>query len=130
MLLTDNFAKWEFESKDGSLMPTRVLENIQELSKNLQVVRDYLSEKYQTNVRIKILSGYRSEFHNQKVGGRSRSQHLKGKASDIHAYGVVSNKELFETIDMLMREGCIKKGGLSLYSWGVHYDIRGWLARW
>tara|TARA_E500000318_G_scaffold111829_1_gene132014 strand:+ start:667 stop:1023 length:357 start_codon:yes stop_codon:yes gene_type:complete len=35
------------------------------------------------DIPFKISSGYRTEEHNQKVGGVKGSSHLKGKAADI-----------------------------------------------
>ena len=36
------------------------------------------------NIPFKINSGYRTEEHNKKVGGKANSSHLRGYAADIH----------------------------------------------
>tara|TARA_B100000768_G_C11186386_1_gene335263 strand:- start:256 stop:639 length:384 start_codon:yes stop_codon:yes gene_type:complete len=123
MRLTKNFTKREFKSKDGSKMPIEVLENVRELALNLQELRDFLGEP------LRINSAYRSEAHNQAVGGSSRSQHLLGKASDLRVKELDS-EDLYHIIEALISEGKMKEGGLGLYNSFVHYDIRGTKARW
>lgn len=123
MQLTKNFYKIEFESRDGAKMPDHVLQNIKELTDNLQKVRDILAEA------ININSGYRSEAHNKIVGGVKNSQHLLGKAADVSMKNYTS-KELAVIFEDLILNGVIKEGGLGLYNGFVHYDIRGTRARW
>ena len=55
-----------------------VPENIKALVEN---VLDPLREKYGKPIRVN--SGYRCPNHNQKIGGATGSQHLKGEAADI-----------------------------------------------
>ena len=123
MNLTENFNKIEFESKDGSEMPNDVLENIKELSKNLQALRDY------TGKPIHVNSGYRSPEHNKRIGGVNNSYHTKGMASDI-VIRDYTPKKLVRIIQKLIKQGKMKQGGIGLYNSFVHYDIRGTKARW
>lgn len=123
MMLTKNFNKSEFDSKDGAKMPDEVLENVKELASNLQVLRDEL------NRPITINSGYRSPEHNSNIGGATRSQHLLGKASDIVIDGLTP-QEVAVVIEELIRDGKMKQGGLKAYNSFTHYDIRGIRARW
>jgi uncharacterized protein YcbK (DUF882 family) len=123
MKLTKNFSKVEFDSKDGAEMPEEVLENVKELAKNLQVIRDAIGQS------IHINSGYRSPAHNKKVGGASRSQHLLGKAADLKVYNM-KPEILHKIILGLINEGKISEGGVGLYNSFVHYDCRGTKARW
>ena len=123
MNLTANFSKMEFESRDGFPMPPDVLRNIQELTENLQIVRDYLGEP------IHISSGYRSPSHNAAIGGVSDSQHLLGKAADISMKNYTA-KNLAIIFERLINNGNIKQGGVGLYNGFVHYDIRGTKSRW
>ena len=124
MKLTKNFSRQEFDCKDGTKVPDNLLNNLKELAENLQVLRDYL------NTPVSITgSGYRTPSHNKKVGGASNSQHLYAKAADINAKGLTP-KELFRTIENLISLGKMKQGGLGLYKTFVHYDIRGFRARW
>ena len=123
MILTKNFNKREFDSKDGSEMPSEVLENIKELATNLQVLRDELKSP------IIINSGYRSPNYNARVGGAKRSQHLIGTACDIVVIGHTPQEVAF-VIEELIRAGKMKQGGLKAYNSFTHYDIRGVRARW
>ena len=123
MILTKNFNKREFDSKDGAEIPDEVLQNVKELATNLQVLRDELKAP------ITINSGYRSPSHNARVGGAKRSQHLLGTASDIVVSGHTP-QEVAIVIEELIRKGKMKQGGLKAYNSFTHYDIRGVRARW
>lgn len=62
---------------------TTAIKNLGYLTQNfLQPLRDKLGKA------ILILSGYRSELVNQKVGGASNSQHKYGQAVDIQIVGM------------------------------------------
>lgn len=123
MKLTEDFNKIEFESRDGSKMPIEVLHNIRKVSKNLQVLRDYIGRP------IHINSGYRSPKHNKRIGGVPNSYHTKGMAADITVRGYTP-KRLARTIIKLINQGKMEQGGIGLYNGFVHYDIRGYNARW
>lgn len=123
MQLTANFTKEEFDCRDGSAMPAKVLENVKIVAKQLQILRDFVGKK------ITINSGYRSEKYNKKVGGAPKSQHLQGKAADITIEGM-SPQKVAETLENLIKEGKIKQGGIGIYNTFTHYDIRGVKVRW
>ena len=125
MKLTNNFSRKEFECKDGSPMTENQFKNIQELAKNLQVLRDELDEP------INITNAYRSRAHNAAIGGSQSSQHCLGKAADIYVKSL-KPKELAKVIEGLIKEGKMSEGGIGIYSKNkfVHYDIRGTKARW
>ena len=125
--MTNNFSLKEFESKDGSKMPSDVYLNIVKLVGQLQFLRDY------TGRAITVNSGYRSPEHNasDKVKGSKTSQHLLGKAADITIEGL-KPAEVYRIIDELIDMGLMLQGGLGLYEKKafVHYDIRKTKARW
>ena len=123
MRLTTNFWLEEFQCKDGSEMPKPVFRKIEILAKQLQVIRDVLS------VPMTLTNAYRSPSHNRVVGGVKSSQHLLGTACDIQVNGM-NSQQVYDTIERLIKEGKIKQGGLGLYHNFVHYDIRGYRARW
>ena len=123
MILSPNFSLPEFASKDMAAFPASVKTNLAELANNLQVLRDHLEKP------IIINSGYRSENYNKSIGGVKNSQHVLGNAADIRVDGI-SPKVLHGQIQMLIDAGKMKQGGLGLYDTFVHYDIRGYLARW
>jgi uncharacterized protein YcbK (DUF882 family) len=89
----------------------------------LQAIRDAIGKP------IIINSGYRSPEHNKKVGGAVNSFHVKGMAVDFRVNGM-SQQDLFNKVEELIKSGAIIQGGLGLYSSWVHYDIRGIKARW
>ncbi len=82
-----NFTKSEFNQKQDPL-PLDSFEINPELLIKLETLRIYIGDK-----PIIITSGYRSPAYNKRVGGVSRSQHLKGNAADIMVKGM-SSKEL------------------------------------
>jgi uncharacterized protein YcbK (DUF882 family) len=123
MKLTTNFSLSEFHSNDGVLVPDILLCNVEKLAKALQVIRDHFQR------RIDINSGYRSVAHNKAVGGAPRSTHLEGMGADIVVQGY-SPIVVAATIERLIAEGKIPKGGLHAYNTFTHYDIRGTNARW
>ena len=123
MILTPNFNKKEFASKDGAGMPEDVWQNIKTLAKQLEVLRSHL------NKPITVTSGFRSETHNNRIGGKKNSQHLLGKAADIQVKGL-KPKTVYKAIEKLIEQGKMLEGGLGLYDTFVHYDTRGEVARW
>lgn len=125
MKLTKNFKRSEFECKDGSQMTEAQFNNIQELAKSLQALRDELGKP------INITNAYRSRAHNAAIGGTKNSQHTLGKAADIYVEGY-KPKELAKVIEGLIEDGKMSEGGIGIYTKNnfVHYDIRGTKARW
>lgn len=121
--MTKNFTLAEFACKDGTQVPKTLLLNVEELAKNLQVLRDYLGEP------LSVLSAYRSPAHNAKVGGKPNSFHLKAMAADLSCKSKTP-KQLHAIIEKLIAEKKMKQGGLGLYKGFVHYDIRGRKTRW
>lgn len=123
MVLTPNFNKKEFASRDGAGMPEDVWSNIKILAAQLETLRSHLKKP------INITSGFRSENYNEVIGGVKGSQHTLGKASDIQIKGM-KPKKVYEAIEKLIDKGLMLEGGLGLYDTFVHYDIRGTHARW
>ena len=122
MKLTNNFNLDEF-NKHGFALNETILKNLQELAKNLQVLRDEVKKP------IKITSGYRSPEHNAKVGGAKSSRHITGEAADLKIEGYTP-KQVAAVIEKLIAAGKMKQGGIGTYSTWVHYDVRGTAARW
>jgi uncharacterized protein YcbK (DUF882 family) len=114
MKLTNNFNLNEFNKHNFTLTET-VLRNIQELAKNLQVLRDEVKKP------IKITSGYRDPSFNKKIGGASQSRHLTGQAADLKIEGYTP-KQVAAIIEKLIAAGKMKQGGLGIYSTWIHYD--------
>lgn len=121
--LTKNFLLEEFDCRDGSKVPEKYLDNVKELAKNLQVLRDYIKEAVFVN------SGYRTPSWNRKVKGEKSSKHLIAQAADIVTKNY-SSSQLGVIIEKLIREKKMVQGGLAVYKGFVHYDTRGVKARW
>lgn len=123
MQLTPNFNLDEFKSKDGASFPAEVVQNLSTLAVQLQALRDEVKKP------ITITSGYRSKEHNLKIGGALDSYHVRGMAADIQVSGMTP-KQVYDTIEKLIKEGKMMEGGLGLYKTWVHYDHRGKRIRW
>ena len=122
MKLTNNFNLNEFNKHNFPLTET-ILRNIQELAKNLQVLRDEVKKP------IKITSGFRDPSFNKKIGGATQSRHITGEAADLKIEGYTP-KQVAGIIEKLIASGKMKQGGLGIYSTWIHYDVRGTKARW
>ena len=123
MKLTKNFSKSEFDCRDGSEMPEKVLANIKLVAEQLQILRDYVG------VPITVNSGYRSPTYNAKVGGATKSQHLLGKACDITIKDMRAI-DVYKLVIKLINDGKLTIGGVGMYSSFTHLDIRKKRARW
>ena len=124
--LTANFRLQEFASRGHLPTDPQTLANIAKLATNLQVLRDALG------LPITIISGWRSQQHNDDVGGAKNSQHMTGCAADIIVKGLHS-ADVFKVAAELQRTGKMSKGGLHAYGGKypfLHYDCRGFNARW
>lgn len=113
-----NFKIKEFSCRCGCATPAQQATALRAVACCLAVVRNHF------NKPVIINSAYRCVPHNTKVGGASRSYHLKGMAVDIVIPGTTPS-QVYNTIVQMMEGGLILKGGVSLYPTFVHYDIRG-----
>jgi len=96
-----------------------------------------LREKsYNDDFRIK--DGFRYPSFNDRIGGAQYSQHVYGLAIDIYVGDVdgdgTINKDIDKEIvlDLLDKKIIKNKGGIGRYPWStvVHFDLRGYKARW
>jgi uncharacterized protein YcbK (DUF882 family) len=121
--LTPNFSTHEFTRKCDDTLPTALKPNLNELTKNLQIIRNHIHKP------VIVISGYRSSRCNLRVRGAQKSQHMHAKAADIVVKNM-SHDDLHRLILKLIKEGKIREGGVGLYRTHVHYDIRGYRSRW
>lgn len=80
---------------------------------------------------IFIGSGYRTEAWNRSVGGAKSSQHVQGRAIDLHPLAYTPEKLLRVVLERArMPDSSIR--GVGEYPWGIHVDIRNSvrLVRW
>jgi len=125
---TEHFSLNEFNSNDGTLVPSSIRGNIQLLMEQLEIVRDYIQLEFQQEMQVIITSGYRSPAHNMNVGGVSNSYHLCGMAADFYVPGL-PHSDVQDILNYLMISGEIINGGLGRYDSFTHYDI-GSTRRW
>lgn len=123
MWLTKNFHLNEFACRDGRAVPEKYMNNVIELAKNLQILRDEIGQP------IHINSSYRPPDYNKRIGGAPKSQHLTASAADITAKSYTP-KQLAAVVERLIKAGKMKQGGLGIYAGFIHYDVRGKKARW
>ncbi len=84
-----------------------------------------------------IVNGFRHPAYNEKVGGAKLSRHLKGQAldiqiGDINNDGFANQKDKTIVLDLLENKIIKNQGGIGRYpgSMSVHFDVRGYRARW
>ncbi len=121
--LTPHFSIKEFKCHDGTDVPDNLLPYAHKLAQQLEIIRAV------DNQWISILSGYRTVTYNKKVGGKTKSFHLPCMASDI-VKPHVSVTTLYMQVLTLIAQRKIIDGGIGIYDSFVHYDIRGYRARW
>lgn len=127
MKITTHFTLLEFACRDGTPYPTRWIESrLYPLCETLETIRTRVGKP------VRVLSGYRTETYNRRVGGARRSQHVEGRAADIKVAGLTA-AALHAVVLALRKGNCLPRlGGLGLYPGFVHVDVRPWgcLARW
>lgn len=87
------------------------------------LVRKLNEFRRRLGVAVRI-SSIRCPQHNKNVGGTSGSQHLYGLASDC--YSSKSPEEMYRVAEEVLNG----TGGLGIYNWGIHFDVRAGKSRW
>ena len=100
--------------------------NLLELAKALEVIR--------AEAGCPLAVTPNGAYHGKAMdaAGHKRkptSQHRKGRAADLVPKGI-SLVELHRIILRLIKDGKIPQGGVGRYSSFLHYDTRGYPARW
>ena len=75
---------------------------------------------------VVINSAYRTPEHNAREGGAAYSQHLYGTAADLATVAGYTPARMAE----IAREVMPDWGGVGVYSWGIHVDVRDTKADW
>jgi uncharacterized protein YcbK (DUF882 family) len=127
--LSENFDADEFDCHDGSETPDEALANLHKLVITvLQPIRDVFGP-------LVVVSGYRSQGWNARVGGVSNSTHLTGEGVDVSPLRPSETQMLVDMVERMHSKGVIRDlGGFGKYRRWVHVDIRkapdGHLRRW
>lgn len=84
-----------------------------------------------------VRNGHRPPAYNERIGGASKSRHIKGEAididiGDINKSGRYEKKDKQIVLDLLENQIIKSTGGIGRYpdSRSVHFDVRGHRARW
>jgi len=100
-------------------------------------LQDVLSANGYNETGFTIVNGYRHPAYNEKVGGAKLSRHLKGQAldiqiGDINDDGYANQKDKTIVLDFLEKIVIKDQGGIGRYpgTMSVHFDVRGYRARW
>lgn len=114
--ITEHFKVREFQCSDSS-RPVFISQTLADL---LEAIRQRIGRP------LRISSGYRTVSYNATVKGSSKtSKHCMGLAADIKADGI-EPQQLYNIACELLGD----HGGVGLYSWGVHVDVRSEKTRW
>lgn len=111
--------------------PERFLNRFRRLEATFNAIREAWGAP------LKIVSGYRTEAYNLRIGGAQRSQHVQGRAADIQPMGADETRTAHDLHELILRlhikDELPHLGGLGCYLTFVHIDVRptdGHLARW
>ena len=121
--LSPNFTLAEARCKDGTSVPRHLRPLARNHAFNLEKLRHKIGDR-----PIRIISWYRSPSYNARIGGARYSQHMRANATDHSREWVES---VGRTRVMTAANQVWRKGGVGTYPAGsVHFDSRGWWARW
>ena len=118
--ISKNFQYKEFDCHGQGCCSTTIID--EKLVEYVQQIRDHFGKP------VTITSPYRCEVHNRRVGGATRSYHMRGQAADIVVQGVSSREvaKYAESIGIL---------GIGLYEtskdgYFTHIDTRTTKSFW
>lgn len=119
---TRHFRVEELACRCGAPVPERFYANAVAVCQRAEVLRAHLG------FPLTVVSGYRTEAHNHKVGGSKASQHLTASALDLRSYHHTP-LELAAAYESLIEAGHVPDGGLGVYDTHIHIDT-GRPRRW
>lgn len=107
------------------------------LYKTLELQNALAKHQFNPNA-FTIVNGHRHPANNKKVGGASKSRHILGQAvdisvGDINQDGKINRTDKNLVLDILENEVIKNSGGIGRYphsTRAIHYDVRGYKARW
>ena len=121
--LSPNFTLREARCKDGTDVPRRMRYRARNHAFNLERVRHGIGDK-----PVQIISWYRTKRWNNLQGGARKSQHLRAVATDHPRQWV---DKVGRSKVLIAGNKVFKSGGMGTYPSGaVHFDSRGYRARW
>jgi len=118
MGLSDHLSWAELACKDGTPYPPAWHDRAVVLAAVFEDFRAALG-----GAPIVIASAYRTPAHNRRIGGVPQSQHVQGRALDCHPPARMFLSEFVEGAKAFAQADD-RIGGIGLYRWGVHWDLR------
>ena len=113
--------------------PDAMLPDWRRMARNAEVLRLDLFG----GVACEVVAGYRTQKFNELCGGEKNSYHLRAMAVDIRPAvdgSAGDPRHWQECVDDLIAAGKLEQGGVHCYLEKarpfVHYDFRGFKARW
>lgn len=114
--LTAHFKVKEFACKDGS--------DAVFIARELPMICEYI--RMRTGKSFTPNSAYRTPGYNKKVGGVDNSQHVYGCAADIPKLSGYTPAKMASIAREIMPDW----GGVGIYDWGIHVDVREKKSDW
>ena len=116
---------------------TNARRNIVQLARDLNRLRNEVARELKVNpssVRIRVHSWVRSTQHNANIGGVFNSFHtVRGSkptcAVDVSVWVGTRRVPNATVIRCANRVSGFANGGIGNYNWGLHFDVRGYRAR-
>ncbi len=128
--LGDHLSKLLFNNKIYWLVDEKVIH------KTLDFQNALYSKGY-NETGFKIVNGFRHPKYNTEIGGVPKSHHQLGEAidivvGDVDDNGIANQIDKSIILDILENEIIKDEGGVGRYigTMSVHYDTRGYRARW
>jgi hypothetical protein len=135
LLSKDTFYRTNIDSLPHGIKQYWLMDK-EELHKFLDLILILRSKGYNDSA-LTINHGHRNPAYNTKVGGVAHSYHLQGKAidikiGDINRDGKADSSDKSLVLSILENEVIGDKGGIGLYPNTdiLHFDVRGYKARW
>jgi len=126
ILVSENFYYDEYQTQQRPLEVTATNQAVfivRELVHTVQLARTSAGRP------MRIVSGYRNLTWNELVGGSKYSQHVLGKAADIESAQMRFTEPQIRDILTSVKQADV--GGVGILGrWVLHFDVRGWWARW
>ncbi len=109
----------EMSCRDGSPYPAEWrADRAVELARAFERIRELCG------FALIVSSAYRTAVYNDRIGGAVKSQHVEGRALDLHPAkgGFKALQKLRGVAEIVRREGLIR--GIGIYDGFVHVDTR------
>ncbi len=131
--LTRNFSRSEFRCRGltccdhSAPISLALVEALQELRDKVATVQ-VRAGFAEADAALHPTCGFRCLAHNRTIEKSSdESQHVLGLAADIMPPRFMRPERLAEIAETVP---AFQRGGVGIYYWGVHFDVRGWRVRW